>query len=295
MERDDRTSDVAIAAVSRALDIPVPTIRSWERRYGVPAPPRTDGLHRRYSRTEIDQLRQLRDLITRGFPAREAARRVRAGGSTDGSREFIDGLIASALRLDTDGIRAALELAEERFGVEATLRDVALPSMREIGARWKAGVCSVEQEHLATHVVRTWCGRQVALMPPPTRPDPIVLSCGPKDQHTIGLEAFGVILGRRGWPCRVLGAITPTDALLGAVRDLDAAGAVVTAQRGVTRRAAIESIAAVDAVPGTRAFYAGDAFSAPSARRGVPGTYLGTDVVAAADVLESALDDPRSG
>jgi DNA-binding transcriptional MerR regulator len=295
MALDDDGPGVAIATVSRALDIPVPTIRSWERRYGVPAPPRTDGMHRRYSRTDIDQLRQLRDLVTRGFPAREAAERVRAGGSTDGSRELLDALIASAMRLDSDGIRAVLDRAEERFGVEATLRDVALPSMREIGARWKVGACSIEQEHLATHVVRTWCSRLVALAPPPRRSDPVVLTCGPKDLHTIGLEAFGVILTRRGWSCRVLGALTPTDALLAAVRELEASAAVVTAQRGVTRRAAIESIAAVDAVSGTHAFYAGDAFAAPSARRGVPGTYLGTDIVAAADVLESTLHPSTDG
>jgi hypothetical protein len=35
--------------------------------------------------------------------------------------------------------------------------------------------------------------------------------------------------------------------------------------------------------------YAGDAFVAPSARGDVPGTYLGEDVVLAAEVLEDAL------
>ena len=64
---------------------------------------------------------------------------------------------------------------------------------------------------------------------------------------------------------------------------------MVVAQRGVTRRAAIESIAAVAALRRVRAFYAGDAFAAPTVRRGVPGAYLGTDVVAAAEILESEL------
>jgi hypothetical protein len=121
------------------------------------------------------------------------------------------------------------------------------------------------------------------------RAAPVVQACGPKDQHTKRLEAFAVILARRGWPCRVLGALTPSTALVSSVRAVRAAGAVVIAQRSVTRRAAVDSIAAVDAVPGVRALYAGDAFAAPSARRGVPGTYLGDDVVEAAAVLESAL------
>ena len=88
-------------------------------------------------------------------------------------------------------------------------------------------------------------------------------------------------------PCP--GALTPTGSLVGAVDTLKAPAGVVVAQRGVTRRAAIDSIAAVDALPHVRAFYAGDAFAAPTARRDVPGVYLGTDVIAAAEILESEL------
>jgi hypothetical protein len=127
------------------------------------------------------------------------------------------------------------------------------------------------------------------MAPPPFRADAVVLACGPKDLHTIGLEAFAVVLARRGWPCRVLGAITPATALLATVHAVRAVAAVVTAQRSVTRRAAIEALGAVDAVPGVEAFYAGDAFVAPSARGDVPGTYLGEDVVLAAEVLEDVL------
>jgi len=87
--------------------------------------------------------------------------------------------------------------------------------------------------------------------------------------------------------------MTPAGALVGAVRSIEAVAAVVTAQRGVTRRAAVESLAAVQALPGVTGFYAGDAFAAPGARRDVPGTYLGVDVLAAAEVFESAISPPR--
>jgi MerR family transcriptional regulator, light-induced transcriptional regulator len=63
----------------------------------------------------------------------------------------------------------------------------------------------------------------------------------------------------------------------------------VTSQRNVTRRAAIEAIGAAAAVPGVLSFYAGSAFSSPASRRGVPGTFLGDDVVEAVDAIESAL------
>ena len=59
-----------IATVSQLLGVPIPTIRSWERRYEFPAPPRTDGLHRRYSQAELEQLRALRDLVMNGHSAK---------------------------------------------------------------------------------------------------------------------------------------------------------------------------------------------------------------------------------
>ena len=65
-ERLDDEARLTIATVSDLLDIPIPTIRSWERRYGFPTPARTQGKHRRYSVAEADQLRLLRDEIARG-------------------------------------------------------------------------------------------------------------------------------------------------------------------------------------------------------------------------------------
>jgi DNA-binding transcriptional MerR regulator len=286
---DQRSSGVPIATVSRTLEIPIPTIRSWERRYGFPAPPRTGGHHRRYTQADIDQLRALRDLITRGHSAKDAVARLVEEPAVAGGRELVDATIDAALRLDSDDVRATLGAAADRLGVEAAIRDVIFLALREIGTRWRVGTCDVEQEHLASEAVRAWLARQMALAPPPFRAGTIVLACGPKDLHTIGLEAFATILARRGWPCRVLGALTPTDALLGAVHKLRADAAVVVSQRSVSRRAAVESIAAVEAIPGVHAFYAGDAFVASTARRGVPGTYLGEDVVAAVDVLESKI------
>jgi DNA-binding transcriptional MerR regulator len=294
MARTRSGEGIPIAAVSKTLDIPVPTIRSWERRYGFPAPSRTDGRHRRYTTREVEQLRDLRDLITRGHSARDAVARLSEADRLITGDDTSEAVIRAAMRLDSDGIRSALDDGAERASVEFVIREAVFPAMHEIGRRWKTGACDVEQEHLATGSVRAWLARQHAMAPPSFRADPIVLACGPKDLHSIGIEAFAVILSRRGWPCRVLGAMTPVAALIGAVRSIEARAAVVTAQRGVTRKATVEALAAVETLRGVRCFYAGNAFAAPSARRDVPGTYLGEDVLVAVDVLESTLA-PRRG
>lgn len=279
-----------IAGVSELLGIPVPTIRSWERRYGFPVPSRTQGKHRRYSLDEIEQLRMMRDEITRGHSASEAVDIVRRHSSMERPRsELLDRFLEAAMTLDPVRLRETLMSGSESMGVEATVRDVALPAMREMGSRWQAGVCDTAHEHLATEAVRVWLARQSVMAPAPFRPFPLVLACGPKDLHTIGLEAFGVVLARRGWSTRTLGPLTPVSSLVAAVQAAEARGAVVTSQRGVTRRAAVEAIAAVDALPGVQAFYAGAGFGPASARKDVPGSYLGDDVVEAAEIMEARL------
>jgi MerR family transcriptional regulator, light-induced transcriptional regulator len=287
---------IQISEVSRMLGIPVPTIRSWERRYGFPSPDRTDGKHRRYSRDEVELLRELRDEITRGHPASEAVgivadRRAHTGTPRAG---YVAAFLDAAMALDPMAMRRTLDEATEALGVDSAVGDVALPAMREIGTRWSAGTCDVPHEHLATDSVRTWLARLTSTGPVPKR-GTLVLACGPKDLHAIGLEAFGVLLAERGWGVRMLGPLTPSAAVVRAVVETRALGAVVVSQRGVTRRAAIETIVSVARLANAEAFYAGDAFAAASARRDVPGVYLGTDLIDAAGAIERALEDRATG
>jgi MerR family transcriptional regulator, light-induced transcriptional regulator len=281
-----------ISSVSAMLGIPVPTIRSWERRYGFPSPNRTRGRHRRYSLGEVDLLRALRDEITRGHPAAEAVSLVteRAGGGGAPRTAYLDDLLAAAMRLDPIALRRSLDEATENLGVDTAIRSVALPAMHEIGTRWSAGTCDIAQEHLATEAVRSWLASLSAIAPEPTRPQRLVLACGPKDLHAIGLDAFGVLLQRAGYGVRMLGPLTPVDAVVGAIVTTGASGAVITSQRGVTRRAAVGAIRAAAALDGVTAFYAGDAFATASARRDVAGVYLGTDLVEAVGVVERAFE-----
>lgn len=285
---------IQISDVSKLLGIPVPTIRSWERRYGFPTPGRTQGRHRRYSPEEIERLRAVRDEITRGHPASEAVRIVTERGRHGASprTQYLDQLVAGAMALDPERVRRTLDVATDTLGAEPAICDVALPAMREIGSRWSTGTCDVAHEHLATEAVHGWLARLASTAPPLDRPA-IVLACGPKDLHAIGLEAFGVLLTRRRWAVRQLGALTPTSAIVRTVVETRARGAVVTSQRGVTRRAAVESIEAVAALTDVTPFYAGDAFAAASARRDVPGVYLGTDLREATQIVERSLGGDR--
>jgi MerR family transcriptional regulator, light-induced transcriptional regulator len=283
-----------IATVSDLLQIPVPTIRSWERRYGFPVPARTRGRHRRYSSEEVEQLRALRDAITHGYAAKEAVEIVRKArvGPTAGAPR-VDALLRTAMDLDPNGARAVLDEAADSLGVEAAVIDVMLPAMQEVGSRWKAGTCDAANEHLLTDAVRKWLARMATLTTPDSRIGSVVLACGPRDLHTVGLEAFGLLLERRGRSVVMLGALTPLVSLRKAIEDTRASAAVVVAQRSVNLRSAVESLEGIHALLGGRAFYAGAAFSSPASRRGVPGSYLGTDMTEATRTVDQAIEGDR--
>jgi MerR family transcriptional regulator, light-induced transcriptional regulator len=284
---DLRDDGERISIVSHALGIPIPTIRSWERRYGFPSPPRTGGRHRRYTPAEIAQLRAVRDLITRGERARAAIRAVHdEGAGLHAAGGALSAFAAAADAIDPYAVRRVLRESELALGPDRAITEIALPGMRAIGLRWRAGEVDVATEHAATEAVRGWIA-SLPLMPPPAR-RPILLACAPGEHHTLGLEAFAFILGRRGHSTRLLGANMPTSSLLEAAGVARARAAVLTAHRSVVRRSAIAALTALDRRSGMRVLFAGNAFRATRSRVGVPGIYLGEDLQVAASIVEAA-------
>jgi methylmalonyl-CoA mutase cobalamin-binding subunit/DNA-binding transcriptional MerR regulator len=286
---------VPIKDVAQILGVPMPTLRSWELRYGVPALSRGPGQHRRYLPEEVNALRLMRDEIARGQQAGVAALSVRRLlGGQGPAQEFIDQILGAAERLDASSIRVGLDKGTATLGLAACIDDVLLPAMRQIGVWWAIGHCDIVQERMATEAVRAWLDRRSAFAPPPTRPRQILLACGPSDLHTIGLESTAVLLRFEGWPVRVLGARTSTATLATAARATAVAGVVVVSHLATGRRRAVESIRAVNDL-GIEVFFAGNAFSNQRSRRGVPGHFLGFGIADACAELTRALSPTDSG
>ncbi|HSP60967.1 MAG TPA: B12-binding domain-containing protein, partial [Ornithinimicrobium sp.] len=275
----------AIREVSELLGVPAPTLRSWELRYGVPSTGRSAGGHRRYSDEAVHELRLMRDEVARGLKASEAARAVRALLDPEDPRVArVHALLEASAALDPARIRDLLDRALEELGLPETIDRVLMPAMRQVGSFWETGRCDVAQEHLTTETARGWLSRVSSLAPPPASGRPILLACGPRDLHTLGLEALATLLVHQRRGCRVLGARTPARTLATAVGATDAAAVVVVSHLSTQRRPAVEALHAA-AGTGVPVFYAGNAFVLPGARTGVPGTYLGERLAAAADLL----------
>lgn len=281
---------LAIAEVSRLLGLPAPTLRSWERRYGIPATARSVGGHRRYTDEALHQLRLMRDEIARGRSAAAAAESVRLLLRDQDlvATGHVRDLLAASERLDPAGVRSVLDAARDDLGIAAAIDAVMFPTMRQIGGWWETGRCDIAQEHLTTEAARGWLSRLGASAPAPVRHYPIVIACGPRDLHTLGGEALAVLLAYSGHSCRMLGARTPAKTLVTAVQATSAAAAVVISHLASGRRPAADAIRAVGDT-GCPVFYAGNALAHPRSRSGLPGIYLGENIALAAARIDEAL------
>ena len=297
MQKRDRAPSVeavagqdglTIGQVSELLGVPVPTLRSWHLRYGVATPERTSGGHRRYRDDEVSLLQALSAAVARGIAPRSAAQALREPPRDPRVPvSLLADLLDRAAACDQPGIAEVLDEGEQALGLEAAVDRLLLPALQEIGRRWELGLVDVGVEHATTSVTRSWIARRTRSTPWRDAA-PVLLSAAPGNAHTVALEAFSMLLDRRGWPVCLLGADTPMASLTSSVRTTGAQAVVVTAHQVSRRRHAVE---ALRALAGHRIplFYAGGAFSSASRRRDVPGTYLGDVLPAAADLVEQQL------
>lgn len=70
----DTTSSYRIGAVARLTGISVDRLRAWERRYGVVETRRTEALGRIYTRSDVDRLLLIKQLVDLGNPIGSVAR-----------------------------------------------------------------------------------------------------------------------------------------------------------------------------------------------------------------------------
>jgi methanogenic corrinoid protein MtbC1 len=186
-------------------------------------------------------------------------------------------MLQSATRMDPASIRVGLDEGAAILGLAGCIDQLLLPLMRQVGVMWAAGRLEFAQERMTTEATRGWLDGRKAYAPPPRHPKPVLLACGPRDQHTIGLESLALLLRFQGWPCRVLGARMSVSDLITATRASGPAAVVVVSHLGSTRPYAVTVINEIERL-GYRVFYAGNAFSGATGLTTVAGDYLGTSM-----------------
>jgi DNA-binding transcriptional MerR regulator/methylmalonyl-CoA mutase cobalamin-binding subunit len=218
------------------------TLRAWERRYALLQPERSAGGYRLYSPADERRIRSMQAHMTRGLAAAQAAALAVAESTRDvvapaEPADLCAALIAAAAAFDATRFDALLDAAFAR-GAVAGIRDVVLPLLGEIGARWERSELTVGHEHFASHLVE----RRLLTMAKgwDAGPGPLaLLACPSGERHTLGLVCFGLLLAERGWRIAYLGADTPVDQIADMSAALGPAAVVVCAldARHVTAQA----------------------------------------------------------
>jgi MerR family transcriptional regulator, light-induced transcriptional regulator len=262
-----REPALTVAVVARRLGVAPPTLRTWDRRYGLGPTEHTAGSHRRYTAADLARLEVMRRLTLQGVAPAEAARvaldeetggadpaasgpspvapsggpvpEVRRGtggrivplaAATPAAR----GLARAAMALDAHAAYEIVRSNVDRRGVVWTWDSLLVPVLTGIGQRWEATGQGVDVEHLLSDSVIRALNTATVRLRDPVNARPVLLASAEDEQHSLPLHALAAALAERRITTRVLGPRVPRDALAAAVQRTGPAAVFVWAHLRAT-------------------------------------------------------------
>jgi DNA-binding transcriptional MerR regulator/methylmalonyl-CoA mutase cobalamin-binding subunit len=256
---------MSIGALSRATGVPADTLRTWERRYGFPAPERTGSGHRRYSLRTLARLRlvvqalelghrpstvlatdeaTLAQMVAATNPVQEPATRVEDSGDV---ARLVQRLLEHVERFDGRAFERDLGAAGAGLGGLSLLEQVVAPFLRELGERWASGELGVRHEHFASERLREFLSRQWRPLSDAATGPTLVCATPPGELHVLGLHMAALALALHNARLVFLGADAPTPEIARAVGHHAAAAVILSAAEGVDRTRLTREIGALRA------------------------------------------------
>jgi MerR family transcriptional regulator, light-induced transcriptional regulator len=235
-QADDQVPRYRVTAVERMTRIPASTLRSWERRYGWPRPFRAASGQRLYSDHDVAVIRFLDRRRFEGMSMSQATALLRSAPAVEDHDpgRLLDRLVAALRAFDEAAAERAFAAAEALLGTEgvatglvpAAVAAAAVPGHGS-GNGQEEDATPVEVEHFASNFLR----RQVLRLldgQPPAMGRPVLVGCGPDEQHELGALLLTLLLRARGHRVVYLGARVPGPAMERAAAALGPAGVVVS-------------------------------------------------------------------
>ena len=232
----DDAAQLRIGELSYRVGVSPDVLRSWEKRYGLLRPSRSEGGYRLYTERDEWRVRLMQQKLWSGLSAAESAREVSRlerdsdmpGGSIETPMELGQQLGAALERFDEDSAHELFDRLLGLHGLERAIREALMPYLLDLGRRWERKQVSVSQEHFASRLIEA---RLLALARGWNRGPGhrAVLACPSGEQHTLPLVCFGLVLRTRGWRNVYLGADTPPSAMHMAADTVDADVVVLAA------------------------------------------------------------------
>lgn len=306
-----------LKAVVMETGLKPPTIRAWERRYGLPQPQRTEGGHRQYSERDIETLKWLmarqaegmsishatelwRTLTRQGEDPLETAVHTPAYDARPASATPLPELgseigelrrawVDACLAFNRPAAEHALAQAFALFSPEKVATEVLQKGLAEVGLGWYKGDVSVQQEHFASALSIQRLEMLIAAEAPPSRSERLLVASAQGDYHIFSPLLLTYLLRRRGWDVVYLGANVPAAELADTVAQVKPDMVILAAQLLHTA-ATIPEVARDLAGYDTLVAYGGLVFNLnPDLKQRVPGHFLGQTIEGAIDRVSALL------
>lgn len=221
----------SITSLCRMTGLNASTLRSWERRYGVPVPIRADNARRIYSKAEVERLTLIACLVRGGHligdlvektseelaqMAGEARQRVE-----EASAVCLERLNAAVVARDYHAVRRELVGALTLFPAVEAVDDVIAPFLRKVGASWVAGKLSIHEEHIVTAIARQVLFIAGANASWPRARPTIAFTTPAYETHEIGILLGWFLAVSAGLNSLYLGPALPDDEIAGVAAAMD--------------------------------------------------------------------------
>lgn len=224
---------LGIGALSKASGIPMDTLRTWERRYGFPAPHRTAGNQRLYPASTLERLFLIARALDLGHRAASvvpatAEALLRLPGIAPTVPPVVTAPAAKAIEdapsattgwlaqwmacvqaLDAAGLDQALRRSWSELGALAFLTQRTGPFLESVGEAWAIGAITVAHEHFASERLRDFLAGIWAPMAVENRGPTVLCTTLPGDQHVLGLHMVACVAALAGLRVVFLGADLP--------------------------------------------------------------------------------------
>jgi len=239
---EQSSARMSIGAVSRAVGIPVGTLRNWERRYGVPSPERTDGGHRLFGSDTVDFLELVNVAMRHGHrPAqllRMSKQEISSLLSADLKQERTSSnwksgvshpeLFAAIQQFDSEFLFSTLRAEVARSGLAAVVLERIVPLLGQMGGAWETGDISIEQEHFASEILRDFLSTEWRALATSEHAVRVVCTTFPGERHFLGLHMAAALMAVEGVRVLFLGPDIPVSGTQEAATFIEADAVVIS-------------------------------------------------------------------
>ena len=225
--------EFGINVISTACGVMPHTIRTWEKRYRVFTPERSEGGQRLYSEVDLAKAKLIVALREQGHTISSLARHslyvfrsllvVNKGEDSETDKMFTSvetkKLLQHLANFNIDLVASGMQHLRLSIGVKEFIFKIVLPVMQEIEKLALKEIYSVTQEHIISTIVRDQLN-QINLANEGANPDRIALATPEGNLHELPILIAKIICHVNRFSTNYLGASHPAECLSEAVNAL---------------------------------------------------------------------------